>query len=92
VLDQFLADPTKVGMIGLLAIAITAFMRGWIVTGAERDRAVAELRTVYEARLADKNERLAETVKDKNEFKDMLLKAADTADRALVVAQKSAGS
>jgi len=84
-LDQFLADPTKVGMIGLMAIALAAFMRGWIVTGATHERALTDLKSVYEARLA-------ETVKDKNEFKDMLLKAADTADRALSVAQKTTGT
>lgn len=66
-LDQFLADPTKLGMIGLLSLAVLAFMRGWVVTGPQ-----------YEAMR-----------KERDEFKEMVVRAADTADRALKVAQKS---
>lgn len=84
-LDQFIADPTKIGMIGMLAIAVVAFWKGWVIPGTTHTAVIAQITAQYEARLLD-------TVKDKNEFKDMLLKAADTADRAIIVAQKSAGT
>lgn len=84
-LEQFLSDPSKVGMIGLLAIAVVAFWKGWVIPGTTHTAVIAQITTQYEARLLD-------TVKDKNEFKDMLLKAADTADRAIAVAQKTAGT
>lgn len=66
-LDQFLADPSKLGMVGLLAIAVVAFMRGWIVTG-----------TQYQ-----------QVLKERDEFKNMVIRAVETTDRALSVAQKT---
>jgi len=75
-LDQFLADPTKVGMVGVLAIAIAAFMRGWIVTGQHHAEVVARYERVIEG-----------LTKEKDQFKDMVIKSAETADRALRVAQ-----
>lgn len=79
VLEQFLSDPSKIGVISLMAMAIAAFMRGWIVTAAVHADTIAR----YEVRIM-------EVAKERDEFKAMVLHAATTTDRALTIAQKSA--
>jgi hypothetical protein len=37
-LEQVLTDPEKIGIIGLLAIAVAAFMREWVYTAAAYNR------------------------------------------------------
>lgn len=79
-LDQFLSDPSKIGAMGLMAIAIASLMRGWVITSSHHSAIVS----LYEIRMAD-------LVKEKNEFKDMIIHSVGLTDRALQVAQSQIG-
>lgn len=74
-LDQILADPTKVGAISLMAVAITALMRGWVVTAGHHTAVIAQYET-----------RVTQLLAEKNEFKDMVVRSVETTERALTVA------
>lgn len=75
-MDQFLADPSKISAIGLMVIAVTAIMRGWVITSGHHQAVIAQYET-----------RVTELQKEKNEFKDMVIHSAETTERALQVAQ-----
>jgi hypothetical protein len=75
--EQILADPSKLGMLGMMALALAAFMRGWVITAGHHTQVVTQLK-----------EHCAEVTKEKNEYKDLALRSAETADRALRAAEK----
>lgn len=75
-MPEWLSDPKIVGpIIALLAAAIGALLRGTVVTAGHHTQVLGAMQV-----------RIDELVKDKNEFKDIALRSADTADRALKVA------
>lgn len=79
-LTQFISDPTKVGMLGLMAVAITAILRGWVITAAHHQAVVTELKS-----------QLADALKEKSEYKELALRGVELTNRALTAAEKVAG-
>lgn len=79
-LDQFLSDPSKIGALGMMAIAVAALMRGWVIPFSHYSAVIAQYET-----------RISELTKEKNEFKDMVIHAVDTTERALQVAATRTG-
>jgi hypothetical protein len=75
--DLLSPTPEKFGIIGLLALAVIAFFRGWIVTAAAHER----LRTDC----FDREKRL---MAERDEFKDMALRGLELTERTIAVAQK----
>jgi uncharacterized ion transporter superfamily protein YfcC len=66
-LEELLKDPNKLGVVGILALIIVAFVREWIIPGP-----------AYQ-----------QMKKERDEFKDMVIRQAETVDRALKVPERS---
>lgn len=79
-IEEALSDPSKVGVIGLLSIAILAFLRGWVVTAQQFSSTCAQYEKVID-----------ELKQEKNEYRGMVIQTIQTADRALKVAQTKTG-
>lgn len=77
-LDEFLKDPSKIGALSFMAIAIAALMRGWVITASHHTAICAQ----YESRITD-------LTREKNEFKEMVIRSVETTERALQVAHQS---
>jgi hypothetical protein len=76
-IDQWLADPTKLGALGLMAIAIAALMKGWVVTAAHHQQVI----DVYK-------ERIILLQQEKDEYKELIVHSVENTDRALKVVQQ----
>jgi hypothetical protein len=76
-LEQFLSDPSKIGAVGLMAVAIAALMRGWVVTSHHMNQVVQQ----YE-------QRITKLESEKDEFKRLVITSVETTDRAIRVAEK----
>jgi hypothetical protein len=63
-LDQILSDPTKLGIVGLLVIAIASFFRGWIIPVVTHDKIVSGLNL----QLVEKDARIKKLEEERNEL------------------------
>lgn len=76
--EDFLT-PEKLGMLGMMTVAIAAFMRGWIVTAShvtDLKLQVVELKAQYESRIV-------ELTNDREDYKNMLRDAVIVTRRTL---------
>ena len=78
-LTQFISDPSKLSMLGMMGIAIWAIMSGRVITIGHHNAIVELLKTT-----------LAKAEQDRDEFKEIALSAADTTKRAIDVAAATA--
>lgn len=77
-ISDLLKDPNKIGAVFLLALAVTAFIREWIVPGTTYVRAIAA-REAY----------IVELKRERDEFKSIAMRGVELSERALGVASNS---
>jgi hypothetical protein len=69
-LDQILSDPSKLGIGGLLTVAILALWREWVVPG-----------TMYLRACAERDAQITKLTVERDEFKKMLMASIEIAER-----------
>jgi cell division protein FtsL len=74
---QLLADPSKLGVLGLMAVIIMAILKGWVVTATHHLEIVTE-----------KDKYIAQLEREKEEFKQIALRGTELAQRALTASEK----
>lgn len=74
---QLMADPSKLGVLGLMAVIIVAILKGWVVTAAHHLAIVTE-----------KDRYITQLEREKEEFKQIALRGTELAHRALTASEK----
>ena len=59
-IEKLLTDPTAYGVVGLLTLAVTSFVKEWVIPGATHRAAIAKLEAQI-ARLEDENQQWTHT-------------------------------
>lgn len=70
VLDEFIKDPSRIGAVVLLTLAVAAFLREWIVPG-----------TTYVKALKEKDDQIAAIKKDRDEYRMIAFKSIEITER-----------
>lgn len=70
ILDEILKDPSRVGAVLLLALAVVSFLREWIVPGS-----------TYIKALKDKDDQIAAIMRDRDEYKSLAFKTIEITER-----------
>jgi len=68
--EQWFADPTKVGVTVLLLMAVVAYSREWVVSGV-----------TYTKQIAEKDKQIAALTAERDEFKQMVITSLNITER-----------
>lgn len=93
-LEKFLADPTSVGLVGLMAIAVWAFFTNAIVTAktlAERDAMFTQRDAMFTQALAERDKQIVSLQQRYDEMQAIAFRLADITDRTQAVVPKAIG-
>lgn len=88
-LDQWMADPSKVGATALLVMAVLAFYKVLIVPRQTHDATIAQLIAAHKDVITKLETDIERERREKDEFKALVFRQLEVTNKALNTAEKA---